>query len=94
MSNLLKKIFSPNWIVVDVFYGDKYTRTRGTKYQHEYAKNELATHTSQNIFKIEHSSIRNKYRVTIGSECYDYTADSAYQQALSKLAEYNKTLIK
>ena len=83
MGNFLKRIFAPDWKVVDVFYGDKYKitdrfdRDRG----HE-----------QNIFMIYYSEPRKEYKLDYFN-CNNISDDSAYHQALNKLSNYNKELL-
>lgn len=91
MPNLLQRIFKPNWILIDTFYGDSYSYKIGTRYEH--ATGNARQHNSQNIFKILYSDIRKKYKLSYDG-CHNVTKDSAYHKALNKLAEYNKSLIK
>lgn len=80
--NILKYIFCPRWITVEIFYGDVYD------YNGEYSSGKR-----QNIFEIEYSEIRKKYRIDWEWNSYNITSDKAYHQALNRLIELNKTLI-
>jgi hypothetical protein len=82
MMNILKYIFCPRWITVEVFYGDVYD------YRTESSSGEF-----QNIFEIEYSEIRKRYRINWSWNCSGISRDKAYHQALNRLIELNKTLI-
>lgn len=80
MSNFLKRIFCPDWMVIESFKGQGYYYERTPSVE------------VQNYFEIEYSEVRNKYRLM----CYGHNkvSDPQYEVANQKLIEYNKNKLK
>lgn len=82
MWQFLKRVFFPNWTIVEVFHGDKF----------EYTGNNSHLGQRQNTFYIEYSKTRNEYRLGI-EWGHSITADKEYHKANTRLAELNKKLL-
>lgn len=57
MSNILQRIFTPNWVVIDMFPGETYTRRIGTRQQFNYLPDELKKYIRKIYLKLNFLNI-------------------------------------
>ncbi len=82
MSGILKKIFYPNWTITEIIRGNKII----------FGEQLLIPRVSQNIYKIEYSESRNKYRLN-ENDCSFTWRDEKYFSALQEVIKLNNQIL-